>query len=107
MREREDEWTDLMRLSISGDEAAPYHQPAQSPITPVSTRCGATWPGARGTTGRSVRGHRASRLVCGAFEATDLGHERAVRAVALFAIARNKLIDAAAPSRPAHLRQYR
>ena len=90
MREREDEWTGLMRSAISGDECG-VSSSAQGRCAGASGR-GAPRSGAGRATGRSIRGHRAGHFVGGASEATYLGRQRAVRAW-LFAIARNKLID--------------
>src|SRR5947199_1788012 len=55
--------------------------------------CGAPWSGAGRATGRSIRGHRAGHFAGGPSEAAHLGRHRPF-APWLFAIARNKLIDA-------------
>src|SRR5512138_3266789 len=44
---------------------------------------GAPWPVACRATGRSVRGYRAGHFAGGAFEASHLGHERPVCALAV------------------------
>ena len=104
VREREDEWTGLMRLAISGDSAA-YHRLLKA-VTPVLRAGGAPRAGAGGAAGRSIRGHRAGHFVGGASEAAYLGRQRAVRAVAV--CDRPQQADRfAAPPRPPGFRQHR
>src|SRR3984893_17631486 len=73
---------------------------------PGAPRRGAPRSGAGGTTGRSIRGHRAGHFVGGASEAAYLGRQRAVRALAV--CDRAQQADRfAAPARPPGFRPHR
>ncbi|WP_420970329.1 sigma-70 family RNA polymerase sigma factor [Bradyrhizobium sp. B120] len=91
MREREDEWTDLMRLAISGDDAA-YHRLLKA-ITPV-LRAAAR----RGLARAGQPVDQSEDIVQDILLAVHLKRQTwdtsAPFAPWLFAIARNKLIDA-------------
>ena len=91
MREREDEWTDLMRSAISGDDAA-YSRLLKA-VTPV-LRAGAR----RGLTRAGQPVDQSEDIVQDFLLAVHLKRHTwdasAPFAPWLFAIARNKLIDA-------------
>ena len=91
MREREDEWTDLMRSAISGDDAA-YHRLLKA-ITPV-LRAAAR----RGLARAGQPVDQSEDIVQDILLAVHLKRQTwdtsAPFAPWLFAIARNKLIDA-------------
>ena len=91
MREHEDEWTGLMRLAISGDEGA-YHRLLRS-VTPV-LRAGAR----RGLLRAGQPVDQSEDIVQDILLAVHLKRHtwdsNAPFAPWLFAIARNKLIDA-------------
>jgi RNA polymerase sigma-70 factor (ECF subfamily) len=91
VREREDEWTDLMRSAISGDEAA-YHRLLRA-ITPV-LRAAAR----RGLARAAQPVDQSEDIVQDILLAVHLKRQtwdsNAPFAPWLFAIARNKLIDA-------------
>ena len=91
MREREDEWTGLMRLALAGDGAA-YHRLLKA-ITPV-LRAAAR----RGLARAGQSPDQAEDIVQDILLAVHLKRHtwdvRAPFAPWLFAIARNKLIDA-------------
>src|SRR4051794_8398431 len=69
-------------------------------------RRGAPRSGARGATGRSVRGYRAGHFAGGAFEASYLGRQRPVCAMAVCDCPQ-QADRCVAPPRPAGVRQYR
>jgi RNA polymerase sigma-70 factor, ECF subfamily len=91
VREREDEWTDLMRSAIAGDDAA-YHRLLKA-VTPV-LRAGAR----RGLARAGQPPDQAEDIVQEILLAVHLKRHtwdsEAPFAPWLFAIARNKLIDA-------------
>lgn len=91
MRETEDEWTGLMRLAISGDSAA--YQRLLKAVTPV-LRAGAR----RGLARAGQPVHQSEDIVQDILLAVHLKRHtwdaNAPFAPWLFAIARNKLIDA-------------
>src|SRR6201997_2564853 len=91
VREREDEWTGLMRLAISGDSAA-YHRLLKA-ITPV-LRAGARRGLARGGQPVDQSEDVVQEILLAVHLKRHTWDANAPFGPWLFAIARNKLIDA-------------
>ena len=104
MREREDEWTGLMRSAISGDSAA-YHRllKAITPVLRAAARRGLARAGQPVDQSEDI----VQEILLAVHLKRHTWDANAPFAPWLFAIARNKLIDALRRTRQTDLRQYR